>query len=658
MLNSHRLFYIGIVIFILAKLYLVIMSTAALNTTRLGDDSLVYLWKGALNSFGYEKSLPALKDILAQRCLNDNPSEKIELSRWNTALRTTGTITPVYDFITRISLSTGLSMKWAFALTEVSGIIAMAAGFSAFLYMVVGPAAAGLGLGLLAFAILPNQGIYAFIPSTFALSLSMLLWAYLIKTKYDARLLFVFIASVFISGIHPIAKVYLLMGIFIHAISFGTIKQVLIGRNILLYGGIGCAILIQSIIPLIFPNLEVPPSELLGKVASLDGFRLNLSAILPLIRDPFIRKNLLLVALFLIALLFYMEKIFSSNLILITLLIIIMMAISLFHYLPGYPAELFTRLMVPFAVIVAGIGSKFVLLQMKSSKYKRIKLLSLIIGYITTMVLWVGSYVFHVMNWRTEVIRDEPLKSQHQRLSENTNILYVETDIALQASLLQGGYKFGVVAYPMIKNTISLDYILNKKKPEVMVMPNFRSLNSLSTNRIKNFKLRRHGFNFEATDYIVIESQEGKTMSSLYLFINNLSDNAILTMQVFSINHGTGFSESKISVQPNFKGWLKVLDHPEGVKTVRIVLPEQNGWVEGVATEPPSAHIYWPWKSGAAIKYHMRNKPVHKVLEIQFTLERLLSEYDAVELGSVISEPVFVISDDSGLVFFRTIYYR
>lgn len=657
--KSRCILYTGIAIFILAKLYLVIMSIVAINTTRLGDDSMVYLWRGVLNSLKYDRSMPSLQDILAQRHLDDDSDEKIEWIRSSVAQRTIGTITPAYDFITRASLSTGLSMKWAFALTEILGVFAMAAGFAAFLNMIVGPSAAGIGLTLLAFAILPNQGIYAFIPSTFALSLSMLLWAYLMKAKSDVRPVIVFTASLFISGIHPVSKVYLLMGIVIHVIAMRNIKAFFNRRNLLLYGSILCAILITNLIPHLFPSLAPPPSALLGKIALLQGLNLNISAVFPLIRDPFIRKNILLVILFLLALLFYRKEIFASkNLSWLLLLITGIMAVSVFHFLPGYPAELFTRLIVPFTVIAAGTGGRFIQIQTESGKYKKIVATAFIIGILITSALWIGDYVFHVMNWRAEIIKDEPLKSQLQRLPENANILYIETDIALQSSLLQGGYKFGAVAYPMLKETKSLDVILNEKKPEAMVLPNFRQLNSLAANRIKNFRGRRHGFNFKATDYIVIESQEGKTMSSLYLFINNSSDNAILTTQVFSINHGSGFSESKISVQPNYKGWYKMLDCPRGVKTVRIVLPEQNGWIEGVTTEPPSAHIYWPWNSGVTVTYHMRKKPAEKVVKIQFSPEKLLSEYDAVDLMDVIAKPASVMSDDSGLVFLQTIFAK
>jgi hypothetical protein len=655
--RTNPLFYFGIIVFLMAKLYLVILPAYSLSIPRLGDDSLVYLWRGKLSSFDYSTSSPSLQDILVQRYLDDSPPEQIGMIRSEVAARNIGTLAPVYDYMMRLLLATGLSLKWAFAVSEIIGVITMTFAFAIFLRLLVGSAPAGIGMLLLAFAILPYQGIYSFIPSTWSLSLSMLLWTYMLKSRTAASPLLVFVVSLFILGVHPVARVYVSAAAALHIIGLSNIKLAFQRRMLLLYSSIIAALLLSLVLPRAIPSLSPPPSSILGEIRIDESILENLRAVWPLIKDPLIRKNILLALLFVFALVLRPKEMFLSRIVILTVILIFsLMAISLIFYMPGHPAELFTRLLVPFVVIIAGIGSKFLLVQIERGKYKRIKLSLFILCLLASFSLWTGSYVFQTMNWRTEVVHDDLLRKQLDSLPTHTDILYADAFIALQASLLQEGYRYGAIVYPMLKNSYSLDAFLNTRKPEVIVIPNFRSLNSLAANRVKNFKSRRHGFNFKATDYIIIESLEGKTVSSLYLFINNSSDNAILTTQVFSINHGSGFSESKISVQPKFKGWLKVLEQTYGVKTVRIVLPEQNGWVEGIATEPPQPHIYWPWNSEVTVTYHMRKKPAEKVVKIQFSPEKLLSEYDAADLIDVIAKGSPVISDDSGLVFMRTVY--
>ena len=264
------------------------------------------------------------------------------------------------------------NLKWTFSITEIVGVVAMAAGFAAFLKILVGPAAAGLGLLLLAFAILPNQGIYAFIPGTFSLSLSMLLWAYLLKAKSEAKILPVLLATIIILGIHQISKIYILAAIVIHAIGLGRFSAIFQRRNLLLYGSVGVTVLIAFILSKFLPILAQPSLESFGSAAFGGGVVENLKSSLSLIIDPFVRKNLLLVSLFLIGLIFYRKKSLTPKLGLILALISGLLLISMIHILNGYPAELFSRLFVPFAVVAAGVAGKFVLLQVKSGKYKKI----------------------------------------------------------------------------------------------------------------------------------------------------------------------------------------------------------------------------------------------------------------------------------------------
>jgi len=53
------LLVLGVTVFFVVRSVLVIVPAAVLGVPRLGDDGLIYLWKGALNRTGYGTPTPS-----------------------------------------------------------------------------------------------------------------------------------------------------------------------------------------------------------------------------------------------------------------------------------------------------------------------------------------------------------------------------------------------------------------------------------------------------------------------------------------------------------------------------------------------------------------------------------------------------------------------
>lgn len=653
--SSKRFFYIGFVVFFSIKLLYVLIITSVISSPRLGDDSLVYLWKGALSSLKYNNQLPALKDIRDQHNLTDNPTAELKTLRSRVAIRTIGTITPIYDVLTAILLSLGLSLKWTFALTEIMGIIALSIGCALFLNILIGPAAAGIGLILLSFAILPYQGINVFIPGNFALSISMCLWAYLIKTKSQAQILPVFVTALFVLGVHPIAKVYVLMAITLHIISIGNLSSLFNRHSLLLYGSIIIALIIAMIVPHIIPALAPPPSGDLGQVSFGQHILGNIKSAGALIKDPLIRKNSLLAGLFVGSLFIFRKEIYNFRICMTLVLIVALMSVSMIHNLPGYPGELFSRLLVPFAVVAAGVAGKSLLLLLQPTKYRKIKVTAIATWFCIILFFWGGDYFLQQLNARKEIIFDQPLTNQLERFPKNITLLYLETDITLQTALLHGGYNYRTLAYTMLANSKSFDTLMNKQKPSVAVLPNISNLNTLSSLKVKNFEQRKHGFYFPVNGRITL-SKTGDSFSNLYLFINNQSGSFKLLIDSGTLNIREKSSVIGFDVPSGYKGWLNVWDDRlKGSKVITILLPQQKGWIEGIATAMPEQYIRWPWKSEMTISYFGYGRSKKKINKIKFSVKELLAEYNAKEIEDIIDKESPVISDESGLVFLKTI---
>lgn len=652
--SGNRLFALGVLVFLFAKLYLVLVPTMVLDTPRLGDDSLVYLWKGLYSNLGYDNALPALQDIRSAHDAKNGASPELDTERVAIFRRVIGTQTPLYNLLTGAAFALGLDLKWTFAATEIVGVLAMTAGFAAFLRVLFGASAAGVGALLLAFAILPNQGIYSFIPSTFALSLALALWAYLLKARGNASPAIVIVASLIILGIHPVGMVYVAMAIAVHAIGLGSWPGVFQRRNLALYGSMTLAALIALSLQKIVPILVQPSLESLGNAGPHGGVKENLEAAWSLTKDPLTRKNLLLIGLFILGSVSFRKEIFDARVRLVFLMLCGMLGISVFHVLYGYPAELFSRLLVPFVVVAAGVGGKALCQAFQSGRLRKSALAGFSVGMVMSALLWAGSYVFQTINWRTEVIHDNLVAWNLNQLPEGSNILYGETRIALQALLPLGGYRFGAVVYPMIGDGAGLDRLVDERRPPVIVVPNYGALNSIAMERAKSFEPRRHGFHFGTVDELRVSASRVKPITDLYLLVDNPGE----ALDIPFVAEAEGREPKAIRKTINVSAgrrWLHVFSTSEGHLTkATFSLPEGGAWIIGVSGTAPFPHVDWPWASGLEIAYHFRGKPKDSVVNLDFSPAALLKTYKAEKLTSYVDDASPTLSDDSGLVFLRT----
>ncbi len=650
------LFVLGLTIFGLVRFSLVAIPPVALNIPRLGDDALVYLWKGALNRSWYATGSPAVEDVAIQTSLADNPPARVGELRSRVAGRINGTYGPLYDLLPRAALSLHLPLKWTFALTEIVGVLVMAGGIAAFLSVLVGKDAAGVGLLLLAFAILPAQGISSFIPSTLAMSLTLLIWAALLSYGEKVPALLIWGTAALILGIHPIGQLYVLLTVPIHGIALGGARAMLRPRHLVLYGGLVTLALIAAVLPFLIPRLSVLGAGGRGSIALGATFLENIRRVGSHFKDPILRKNVLLVVLLGCALVMNPRAVLTRRIVLVLGVLGAAMVAALFHGLPGYPGELFSRLFVPAVVVAAGLAGRFVVCWVGA----RIPLPVLVgLGVVSlagTGVLWVNEW-FHALNLRTEVVFEDRVRASLAGLRDGATVLYEDTDTALLVSLLSGGGRFGAIAYPALAGTPSLDPLVQLRQPEVIVVPAFRGLNTLAVQRTKNLTARRHGFFLPAVDRLILRPSPGQRVSDLHLYVRTGQSPVTLRLSGDGSELGRTSLRVERDVSAHFDGWVRVWDpRMVGAPEIAVILPDAWGWIEGIATEPPRDRVRWPWTSEVEVKYHARGRPPMKGGSLVFSVKRLLAENGADELEALVQREAPVVSDDSGLVFLRTIY--
>jgi hypothetical protein len=549
-----------------------------------------------------------------------------------------------------------MPLKWSLALTEIVGVVVMTAAFSAFLCTLVGRGPAGVGMLLLAFAILPNQGIFSFIPSTMALSLAMLLWVYLLRRRERANAPAVLCAATCISAVHPVGPIYVCVGIGIYGAVLGLRAFFLQRRPLYVSGaaiaGIGCSLVFYAM----SPTSGTAAPKMLGNVSIVAGLSTNLASIGPFMLDPVLRKNGMLVLLTACALCLGGRRFVGGTVGRIALVLGCALGISLAHALPGYPAELFSRIFVPVVVVAAGVAGRFATEQFEQARYRKVRWTLAVLGICLTGVLWVD-YFFHTMNLRPEVIRDARVRDQIARLPTQTTFLYGEANISVLSVLLLGGQQHGALVLHMLGDTPAAEALLRERRPDVVVLPNFRQLNSLSTGRSKRLTPRRHGFYLPAVASIVLRLSRGTSGRDLHLFISNDGEPFLLPYQIVRVHGGIPISTA-MQIPGRYAGWLAVQTLELADGAALTFLPNNHpAWIEGVSVGPPRPHVMWPWDAGVGVEYQMQNGKRPRGGTLRFTLRELLAEYDALRIEALLPRVDRVLSDDSGLVFLRTRYH-
>jgi hypothetical protein len=251
------------------------------------------------------------------------------------------------------------------------------------------------------------------------------------------------------------------------------------------------------------------------------------------------------------------------------------------------------------------------------------------------------------------VVRDRPLRQQVATLPAHTTILYGETEIALLSCLLRGGDRLGALAFPMLRESPSLDRLLHERQPAVIVVPAPRTLNSLSALRVKTLATRRHGFFFPAVSEMTIRPSAAAPLADLHLYVRT-GETAVPLALSAAVSEGQPTPPGVTREVPaRFEGWVRVWEPQlQGAPAVRVSLPDAWGWIEGIAADAPRPRVRWPWTAALSVSYQRRGTGRERT--IRFGVRDLLAESGAVDLLPWIHAAAPVLGDDSGLVFLRT----
>lgn len=658
--QGKLIFIFAVAFFLAVKIALVTVPTIAASMPRLGDDSLEYLWKAVLGGHGYSRELPAVADIAAQTGVVEKDSKDGLYWKARIRKRTFDTHSYFYDWLNRQILATGLSLKWAFAVSEVFMAILLAAGLALFLNTLFGARAAALALVFLSLAVFARPGLHFLTPSNGTLGLALILYHHLLMRGRSFSYAVILPLAVLLLGFHSIAKVYLVMAVAVHAISLPALKDVLNRRSIILASVLVglplCLAVLPSLVPGMARFLTVSSAGDMGHLANLAELEINLRRSWSFIADtPFHSQLLWAGGIAGAGVCLKLGR--SRQALLLAGLGLALAVVSQFHFFPGYPAAVFNRLSLFLYVLLFGIAAWLFTLALSLRKPP----VSLTLALVALLLIADGvrntyGFAMHNLNFRRDVIRDAELSDQLRRLPDGAVAVYLDAEVALTSSLIAGGYRHGAISVQAyVDAPRRLVDTIRRRKPTVAVIPNFKNLNILSSINSSTLTPRRHGFPFVRIETLLVTVQR-QLMGALHLYIRNPGAAFTLTAVPASEAGRKSGTRPTAEVPAEFTGWLQFKGDFSGLSGVTIALPAGPAWIEGVSLEPPRAHLFWPWRREGIVGFRLRGQKTDHYTSIIFTVERLLGR----RLGFM--RKLFrrrdpVLSDDSGLVFMKTVFH-
>ncbi|WP_230534251.1 hypothetical protein [Microvirga roseola] len=637
------LYPLACAIFLFVKVVWVLLPTVPMGAPRLGDDALVYLWIGTGGGVLEPKvDTPAIRDIISIRQLQDSKDPSLDYLRARTTMRTTGISSSPLAFINGLFLRAGFSHELAFAASEILVAIALTAGIASFLAIVVGKFAAGIGLMLLTFALLPGQGLQFLVQSVFTLALSLLIWAEISRPK--PRILLVILLALTAALTHSIALVYICIAIG-YAVLTSTIRARRISIPWTQVFALVSAVVAARILDKVLGG-RLPLTTGMGTV-TLSDIGENFASAVAYFCEAF--WNVPLIWLSGMAGLYIVIKQRKLEvLVALTLSTGAFFAATAFN-LEGYPGELSNRLLVPITIILAGLAGLCIRVLLESSLALRATALSLVAAHLVINAHATQLAFFDNLNGRNYIYDPVAVRTDLNSLPASASIIWTDPDVTMMAAFLEGAWRFRAIPYPMIEGSPHIDRILSEWKPDHIAAPVPRVLNTSSEIPSRSLSPRVHGIDFSDFQAASISFEE-PVPSSIYL---RLSAPTTANKVSFALSGQSGpcTTPQRKNISINNQRWVKLdLTKCPIPKSLTIKAKDQTLALLGVRLAAPSGQVNWPWGSPLVLRGTPHNSDRDDIL-VRFDWASLLG----ASLTAHIMAPnaTTVLSDTSGIVWLK-----
>lgn len=631
--GRRRWLLLAVALFVGVKLAWALVPAFVMGAPRLGDDALVYLWSGASSVLEPRLERPAIRDIIRFRQVQDSPSPELEFQRARVTMRTTGVTASPVSLLAGALLHAGVNHRLAFALVESAVAIVLALGIAWCLSQVVGGPAAALTLAVLAFAILPNQGLHYLIGSVFALGCGMLLWATVLK--HPRRWLLVLVVAWLMLLTHPIGLVYVLVAAALIAGSALLRRRIEMER-------IPAMLALAAAVP-----LWMATSAALGVrapvTAGMGGFSIgaiaaNMAGLVSHVKTLALTQPILLALVLAGLVLAFRRRREDPDVFLLAGVLLGVVVSTVVVDIPGYPGELPSRALVALVVACTAAGAA-ALLRVAGPSRRRWIAAGLALTILTQLPLFMR-YGMDNINSRHQVYDADLLRQEVAALPPTATVVWPDTDLSMMAALLVGADRLRAIPYPMLAGAESL-------RREAAGVPNLyvatsvpERLSGTSTLWARSLRPRFYGYDFAWYRRVTLRAIGPATLPRFLRLQGPRADVRVRS------DAGRPCELAPAEVQD----WYRIAGC-EGEAVLHIESASSRLRLTGLGVARPDPVRPWPWGEAGL---HLRAEPRKggEAPELDFSLAYLLGERTAQAFASALG-PLQVVSSRSGIVWLQ-----
>lgn len=619
-------FVVGMLIYLVTQVFLVafpVLSRAAPVET---DDAYTYLLKAAEMQDCFLQDCPALNDLRLQ--LSEQSADpEINWLRYREYVRAFSVYHPLHSFVIVGLHQVGFSWEAAYNIIVMVVGLMITLAVIYWLSSMYGIGAAGIAGLLLAFTVFPNQGLYYIVPSNLALGIAIFTWGLLLKQRCCSQWV-VLIGTLALVTMHPIGRLYALVTVGLHI--FQNWKQ--LSRKTWIFSGVSISIVALSfLLPLVIsrPYLSFPADPPPANWESWMGYYNNITSAVDFTKPWFTSFGGLLPAslLILVGLFSFSRFQNRSQVLTLTVLLAGLLFASLFQVLPRYPAESFSRVWIPFAILMTGAVAQAIWRWASALLffvYTRIKnglpdltddtwVLSISgWGMIFFLVSGIGItqiFIDRSLEGRREILAKqskmiavqnsllEPSQPELLLSSDCGSVLYLD-EVPMHFYLVHGALKCGAIYYPALAGTpLEHQWVYENQKLNYIV----------SWNPVVSTRANGGGTPLVLSDVDLLEIHlpEHWSSESIYIYLENPDSEVTLEVSQITMDQKEDPQEmlAKIALPANWSGWYEIDTDLD--KNIQLGLAQSDGQVflRGIRSNRDAARN-WPWNEGVLLSYH------------------------------------------------------
>lgn len=652
---------LGLLIQIASRVYQVWVPISQRAAPIETDDAYTYIGKAVQLDECFRQDCTALNDLRLQLSAA-SPDPGIAWVRYREYGRAFLVYHPLHSLIVWAGHQLGLSWEAAYETVEVCGGVFIGFSLALWLWALWGPGPAGIGMILSAFVLFPNQGLNHIVPGNLALGLAATTWATMLFRRSWAYFVVPFgvLAMVLM---HPTGRIFALVTVAVFALtedrllSKRTLSIVSLATVIL-----GMAFLLPHVVSR--PEMIVksdPPREFW---VDWWGYILNGSRAFGIVKDWAALYGGPLVVVPLLAAGFVTSPpLRRPRLLLFAGSLAGLAAASLFYVLPRYPANLFSRLWVPVALLLTGaIGQAIwrwlialletpAMLRRSSSPSRlRLRLVApaalvivgmaltwIVAGAVATGARSIREKVQHRTS-REPILLDPAQPIELLARSAPADAVVYMAEVPMHFHLAHGALARGAVFAPALVGTPEQRQWLDDNRAIRFVA---------AWSPIQRLSIAREGaLHLEAGDRLAISASPPRPASALRFLVENRGTATTIVLRSNPGGRDAPDRTIEIDVPARSTGWIGAGTEGEAAGASFLLETKRTGpdlRLKGLrADQADASSLFWPWSAGIRLSYRDR----HDVSPVTIG-------FDPAELCPQLKRPVQVLSDGGSTVLGR-----